>query len=352
MMLNRTLDFFIENTESPKFIIITDSGKDITLKDALKFEIDEVSDIDAARLLLLCANQNIEEHNKNLDQLAKHEIFSLISRNPSSIVRFSQYLRSCSKTLDEIVKENKLQIQQLKCEINVREDDVEVQVGEECSWVIKESYEHLSKSYTDEMMILFVLCQVPNGIFESGFDEIFKNDYPNWKEFINVLMKHKQKKVPEIEEMNESSEESLDEETSWLITSQHVEEVNEHRYYAYQIVYSFINKSILTTDQKSTACKSVLVHLSHVCRNIMRAAKETELLMLSLTKFTAAIDVGIWSNNEDFKNPSAYYKDYENLMNEPRVYFAYLEPNFQQFLDLEYLNQVFPIKSKLSVIVW
>ena len=87
MMLNRTLDFFIENTESPKFIIITDSGKDITLKDALKFEIDEVSDIDAARLLLLCANQNIEEHNKNLDQLAKHEIFSLISRNPSSIVR-------------------------------------------------------------------------------------------------------------------------------------------------------------------------------------------------------------------------------------------------------------------------
>ena len=68
--------------------------------------------------------------------------------------------------------------------------------------------------------------------------------------------------------------------------------------------------------------------------------------MLSLTKFTAAIDVGMWSDFYDFTDPSKYYKDYEVLYEDPDTIFNYHEPNIQQFLDFECLSMLFPVKSK------
>lgn len=345
-MLNRTLDFFIDGTELPKFIILSDNKSDITLPYKLQFEIDELKARDAARLLLLCANQYIEEANKNLDVLSTHQIFDLISRNPSSIVRFSQFLKSCPNTLDEIVVEQKAQIQQLN-RAGSHEEDVEAQVGEECSWVIKQSYEHLIKTHSEDIMILYILCQVPNGLFESDFEALFNESNPKWKDFINFLMNHKERMLLDCEgKEKEVPLDQADQETSWLITCRYVEEASEIRYHAYQIVYSYINKSILSAEEKQQACKSVIVHLSHVGRKIMRSMKKTDIRILSLSKFTAAIDVGLWSDNDDFLNPSLYYKDYENLLEEPKTYFNYHEPNIQQFLDLEYLMQIFPVKSK------
>jgi len=172
LMLNRTIEFFLECTEQPKFIIITDYKEDITIQNTMQFEVDELEPRDAARLLLLCANQYIEETNKNLDVLSTHEIFNLISRNPSNIMRFSQYLRSYPNTLDEIVVEQKAQLQLIGTSRNRRDDDIEVQVGEETSWVIKQSYEHLYKTHSDYIMVLFILCQVPNGLFESDIELI------------------------------------------------------------------------------------------------------------------------------------------------------------------------------------
>jgi len=100
-------------------------------------------------------------------------------------------------------------------------------------------------------------------------------------------------------------------ESSWLVTNEYVDEVSESRYYAYQIVYSFINKSIMTIGQKRQACKAVVYELSFLSRKVMRSMKTLDIKMLSLTKFSAAIDVGIWSDSPDFSNPSLYYKDYE-----------------------------------------
>ena len=72
-------------------------------------------------------------------------------------------------------------------------------------------------------------------------------------------------------------------------------------------------------------------------------------MMLSLTKFTAAIDVGLWSDSDNFQDPIFYYKDYEKLINEPTLMFSYHESNFQQFLDLEFLSSIFPSKGKLQL---
>lgn len=52
-MLNNTLEIFLENTELPKFIIITDEPDDITIQNCVHFEIEELRPKDAARLLLL-----------------------------------------------------------------------------------------------------------------------------------------------------------------------------------------------------------------------------------------------------------------------------------------------------------
>ena len=68
-MLNKTLEYFIDESEVPKFIVITDHQTDITIQKKVQFEIQELKPNDAARLLLLCANQYIEESNKNLYNL-------------------------------------------------------------------------------------------------------------------------------------------------------------------------------------------------------------------------------------------------------------------------------------------
>ena len=52
-MLNRTIEFFLEGTEQPKFIIITDYKEDITIQNTMQFEVGELEPRDAARLLLL-----------------------------------------------------------------------------------------------------------------------------------------------------------------------------------------------------------------------------------------------------------------------------------------------------------
>lgn len=344
-MLNNTLEFYIDNTEIPKFMILTEFKTDITIAGKAQYEIDELEPRDAARLLLLCANQYIEEANKNLDVLANHRIFNLISRNPASIVRFAQFLKTFPNTLDEIVVEQEAQLQQLSKAAPKRKDSIDASFGDDCTWVIKQSYENLLKTYSDQMIILFVLCQCPNGLFFSDFEQMFGTKFSEWEEFLTTLMKVKERtnldgskeRAPMLEE---------DEETFWLVAAVHCEEINQYRYLAYQIVYAYVNKNVLTNFQKQESCRMVVEQLSTLSRNLMRKMKKEEIKMLSLAKFTAAIDVGLWSDHKDFKNPSLFYTGYQNLPEDPKTIFAYHEPNIQQFLDLENLSVIFPIKGK------
>jgi hypothetical protein len=78
----------------------------------------------------------------------------------------------------------------------------------------------------------------------------------------------------------------------------------------------------------------------------MRSMKKSEIKILSLAKFTAAIDVGIWSENNNYSDPKEFYKDYENLTPEPKVIFRLHESNFQQFLDVDSIRSIFSKKSK------
>lgn len=78
----------------------------------------------------------------------------------------------------------------------------------------------------------------------------------------------------------------------------------------------------------------------------MRSMKALDIKMLSLAKFTAAIDVGMWSDSYDYTDPSKYYKDYDILFEDPDTVFYYHESNIIQFLDFEYLSMLFPVKSK------
>lgn len=311
----------------------------------MQFEIDELKPRDAARLLLLCANQYIEESNKNLEILSNHEIFKLISRNPSWIVRFAQFLKSCSNTLDEIVFEQQNQIKQLnRASIN-KEDDQLWLVDEDWTWVINKSYEQLLKNYSDQIIILFTLCQFPSGVFDSDLECIFHDTFPKWKEFMDILMKYREGMIADAKWKMDKFD--IDEATFWLISSQFIEEIQENHYTPYQIVYSYINKIIITPEQKQTAWENAIVYLSSLSRKLMRAMKKSEIMMLSITKFTAAIDVGLWSDTGDFKDPELFYKDYQNLINEPKLIFSYHESNINTFLDLEFLISVFPSKGKL-----
>lgn len=51
-MLNKTLEYFIDETEVPKFIVVTDNQSDITIENKAQFEIEELKPKDAVRLLL------------------------------------------------------------------------------------------------------------------------------------------------------------------------------------------------------------------------------------------------------------------------------------------------------------
>lgn len=266
-------------------------------------------------------------------------------------MRFSQFIRSNPNTLDEIVSRQRKQIEELKKRVNhQQDDDPDALAVDETSWVIQQSYEMLNMNYSEQMVILFVICQLPNGIFETDLHEIFHARNPRWKDFLKVLMKQ-QKQQEAFEEKKDDASSDNDQETSWLITSEHIEEIDKKRYYAYQIVYNYINKSIMNAAQKLDANMTVVTHLSNISRKIMRSIKCTDIKLLSLAKFTAAIDVGMWSDDPDFVNPKVYYQSYEDLYEDPKVYFSYHEPNFQKFLDLEYLIQVFPVKRKFIILV-
>ena len=342
-MLNRTIEYFLDNTDMPRFIVITDSLKDVTLQPSFHYEVGELEPADASQLLLLCASQYIDEYNRDISNLSNHEIFSIISRNPSSIVRFSQFLKSTPNTLDAIVNKEKEKIRELNTNVDANQE--EAFDVDESSWVIKQSYDLLIKAHGDKIMILFVICQLPNGVFDSDLEAIFSSIIPKWKIFISALIKQKNRQGLDCSNSDSFSEEN-DQETSWLITSEPIEEISVNRYYAYQIVYSFINRTIITQEERNEACQLVLSHLSKLSRKIMRSMRRTEIKILSLSKFTALIDVGLWSDEEDFEDPSKYYRDYEDLFEDPKVYFSYHEPNIQKFLDIEFIRIAFPLKGK------
>ena len=250
-------------------------------------------------------------------------------------------MKSWSNTLDDIVSDRKNQIKQLnKISATNKEEDRLGFVNEEWAWVIDKSFEHLQKSYPDQTIILFVLWQFPNGVFDSDFEMIFHEIFPKWKEFIHVLMKYHERFLSDakvkIEDLN------IDEETFWLISSQFIEEVQEYYYTPYPIVYSYINKLLLTPEQKQKWSETALVHLSKLSRKIVRSMKKWEIKILSFMKFTAAIDVGLWSDKGNFSDPAVYLKDYEDLIKEPKLIFIHHETNFQQFLEKDYLASVFP----------
>ena len=222
--------------------------------------------------------------------------------------------------------------------VNKEEDQLGF-VNEEWSWVINKSYEHLQKNFPDQINILLTLCQFPNGVFDSDFENIYSKTFPKWKEFIHVLMKYRERLMIDAKSKIENL--NIDEDTFWLISSQFIEEVQEFHYTPYPIVYSYVNKLIISQEQKQQSCETALVYLSKLSRKIVRSLKKCEIRILSFMKFTAAIDVGIWSDNGDYTDPSVFYKDYENLFKEPKLLFSYHEINFQQFLDKDFLMFAF-----------
>lgn len=86
---------------------------------------------------------------------------------------------------------------------------------------------------------------------------MFESTIPKWSCFIKVLMKQQKRKTLESDakSTSDSSNQSNDQETSWLVTTQNIDELNTQRYYAYQIVYAYINKSIITPQQRLEANK-------------------------------------------------------------------------------------------------
>ena len=119
--------------------------------------------------------------------------------------------------------------------VNKEEDQLGF-VNEEWSWVINKSYEHLQKNFPDQINILLTLCQFPNGVFDSDFENIYSKTFPKWKEFIQVLMKYRERLMIDAKSKIENL--NIDEDTFWLISSQFIEEVQEFHYTPYPIVYS------------------------------------------------------------------------------------------------------------------
>ena len=154
------------------------------------------------------------------------------------------------------------------------------------------------KNYSDQIFILFTLWQFPSRVFDFDLANIFKQNFLKWKEFLNVLMKYRNKITDESKVKTDTLD--IDDATFWLISSQFVEEIQENHYTPYQIVYSYINKIIITLEEKQSARQIAIIYLSNLSRWFTSSLKKSKIMMLSLTKFTAGIDVWLWSDSYDF----------------------------------------------------
>ena len=329
-MLNKTLEYFIDETEIPKFIVVTNLKTDIKIQNKLQFEIDDLRPRDAARLLLLCASQFIDDCDKNLEILSNHEIFKLISRNPSWIVRFAQMLKSWSSTLDMFIINQRSKIPQIDsglplCEINCEEDHK--------SWVVKQSYERLLASYSNQVEILHILCQFPNGVIESDLKDIFSNSFPKYNDFINIMMKYKEKEE-ESEDKNSNNDGSF-----WLLSAKFVEEIGQKHYVVYPIVYSYLNQYAISNEERQLIWMNCVIYLSKLSRKLTRSMKKTEIRMLQFTKFTAAINVGMWSDDNNFENSEIYIKNSDVIIKNAKQIFMHHEANFQFYLESDLLSE-------------
>ena len=71
-MLNRAIEALLEETEVPKFLVITKLETEVVSSEKIAFEVKPLSPHDAARLLIILVPQNIEEKNKALKTLSSH----------------------------------------------------------------------------------------------------------------------------------------------------------------------------------------------------------------------------------------------------------------------------------------
>ena len=182
-MLNSTIEFILDQTESPKFIVISKFKSDLKIKDSHQFEVKELEKRHAAKLLLSLASQYIEERNKDLSLLQEHKVFNLISRNPGAIIRFAQFLRSSNSVLDMGMRKEENQIK----EMSFQDKEQAVDMSEP-SYVMEQSFNVLYSQYPKDIEVLFVLCQLPAGAFESDLDQLVGQKHKNWKQFINATI--------------------------------------------------------------------------------------------------------------------------------------------------------------------
>ena len=69
--------------------------------------------------------------------------------------------------------------------------------------------------------------------------------------------------------------------------------------------------------------------------------KKTEIRMLQFTKFTAAIDVGMWSDDNNFENSEIYIKNSDVIIKNAKQIFMHHEANFQFYLESDLLSEIF-----------
>ena len=104
--INKTLKELIENTTYAKILVVTKEKDDITeeVKFKVQMQIKELTKLNAAKLLLMASgsSKHLKQH-QNPKELAKHQIFNLISFKPSGILQMAPLL--FEKSLDDIVKE-------------------------------------------------------------------------------------------------------------------------------------------------------------------------------------------------------------------------------------------------------
>eukprot|EP01022_Parablepharisma_sp_SALTPOND_P004594 TRINITY_DN120601_c1_g1_i1.p1 TRINITY_DN120601_c1_g1~~TRINITY_DN120601_c1_g1_i1.p1 ORF type:complete len:1935 (+),score=215.27 TRINITY_DN120601_c1_g1_i1:789-5807(+) len=167
-----------------------------------------------------------------------------------------------------------------------------------------------------EMKPIYVLAQLPFGLFESDLQEICEEDFDKWKE----------KAQDFITESNEAQT---------VVLYSKVEDLKETKYKLADVALRYVNEHSLSKREKTQYQILCLEALATLARKLVRSYNINVYKQLKHNEFTAIVDDGVWARRSDER-----ISRNKGLPLEPIIRFQAMKDNFMIYLDPKLLEEI------------
>jgi len=280
-----------------KFVIL--ARKNMNTKHVVSIEIK--SDLDPLSIFMIIKRRNPEwKHTFNYFETTD---LATILNTPWLAKKAARMLKtdSADEVYLKLSRENQM---------------VEVDNSNEESMQSEEELFKSLRESCEEMTPIYILAQLQFGVFEGDFQEICKEEFSKWKDKAKHFI-------------TEATESQM------IIRCTRNEDLKENLYKLTEAAVKYVNKYLLTSNERAQYLMVCLETLSKILYRIVWNYKVNIYKQISYNDFSAMIDEGIWESTHTSREPQRLLPDF-------MIRFQAAKDNFRLFLDVETLGSIIP----------